>query len=55
MAKEPIIPEQELQKAFDTGVDDAKTGKPETACPFFLTAMRARWLGGWDSAQLRRQ
>lgn len=49
--KEPKIPERELQKAFDFGVEAARAGKPQTACPFALVVMRARWLAGWDAGQ----
>lgn len=52
MTDEPKLPEHELQKANELGREAGREGKPETACPYFLPALRAQWLGGWDTGQM---
>lgn len=54
--RDPIpVPEHELEKAQVLGRVAKLEGKPESACPFALPSMRARWLGGWDMEEAPEQ
>lgn len=49
--EQPKLTEFELNRAQELGREAGAAGKPETANPYFLTTLRARWLGGWDAGR----
>lgn len=49
MNEPKYIPDHELRKAYDQGSEDAKNGKKNDSCPFYLPALQAQWIAGYEA------